>query len=414
MNNPNRDFTCVQERLQQFFEDIDNHELLSSLLSPSDLQNFIQQGIAKMLASHLQKERDFYLKQNPNDRANGYAPTRTFHFKTMPINIDRPRSRDGFYPNILPKYGRHLSTDYQQLLSNILLEARSFKSALATMKHLNMGYSESELEELLVTLDDEAKKFHHRPLDSDWFFLYADAKVIDLKDDHDTIKKAVHFLVIGVDTQAHKHVLCSSIFFGNEVLDCWKKVIQNLLERGLRRVLLLVTDDFPGLSKIITSLLPHTDHQLCTVHMLRNAKRHLPQHLFEDFVQAWRDMLNASDFDSAKKRFVDLLDKMKPHAPHFAKHLLERNNQLLAFFNYPRALHKHLYSTNLPEGINNLIENLHRNSGGHFHSQREVSIKMKLLIDRLYSSKWKKPNPTFKSKIFDLTLLFKKRFETAY
>ena len=71
-----------------------------------------------------------------------------------------PRSRNGFYPAILPKYQRYLPDDYQELLYQILLGATSFSSALRTMKGLGFSYSTEQLEELLRELEDQAKLFH--------------------------------------------------------------------------------------------------------------------------------------------------------------------------------------------------------------------------------------------------------------
>lgn len=79
--------------------------------------------------------------------------------------------------------------------------------------------------------------------------------------------------------------------------------------------------------------------------------------------------------------------------------------------NYPTQIRKHLRSTNLPEGINNMIETAQRNAGGHFHSKREIAIKMKLLIDQLSRNKWKKPSPMFKHNLSHLMRMFKQRFE---
>jgi transposase-like protein len=91
--------------------------------------------------------------------------------------------------------------------------------------------------------------------------------------------------------------------------------------------------------------------------------------------------------------------------------LEKRTAHYLAFFNYPQALRAHLRTTNLPEGLNNQIENLRRNAGGHFHSQREALIKVKLLADQLYAGPWSRVCPTVKSNLPALTRLFHQRFE---
>jgi hypothetical protein len=65
----------------------------------------------------------------------------------------------------------------------------------------------------------------------------------------------------------------------------------------------------------------------------------------------------------------------------------------------------------LPEGINNQIENLRRNAGGHFHSEREALIKMKLLTDQPHQTKWWRASPTIIAQLASLNRLFQQRFK---
>jgi transposase-like protein len=74
-------------------------------------------------------------------------------------------------------------------------------------------------------------------------------------------------------------------------------------------------------------------------------------------------------------------------------------------------MHPFLRTTNLPEGINNLIETLRRNAGGHFHSEREAQVKMKLLIDQLHQTRWKQQLRRLAPSLQELAQLFRKRFE---
>ena len=55
--------------------------------------------------------------------------------------------------------------------------------------------------------------------------------------------------------------------------------------RGLRRVLLVIHDDLPGLLKQTTGLFSGADVQLCIVHMQRNAKTHLPKAEYAEFMR---------------------------------------------------------------------------------------------------------------------------------
>jgi transposase-like protein len=328
------------------------------------------------------------------------------------VELERPRTREAFYPAVLPKHQRHLPEAYQQLLRNILLGARSFNAARRTLQALGLGYSPGQVEQLLEELHQEAKSFFTRPLGPDWLCLFMDAKIIELKDEHDQVKKAVHFLVIGITLDGKKEVITASTFWGNEVLESWRKVLIELKNRGLVRVLLMVTDDFSGLAPMIKSLFPNSDHQLCTVHLLRNAQRHLSLEEYALFKEAWREIQAASSFESAQTKFRALLEQLRPNNQAWVEHLEKRTAHYLTFLKYPTTVHPQLRSTNLPEGLNNQIENLRRNAGGHFHSQREALIKMKLLTNHLYDYKWSRGNPTFLAQLGTLNQMFRKHFET--
>ena len=409
--NTTHDSGGLQAHFDQFIEQlVQSPEMPRD--TPADLQQFLQSGFARLLHSALCKERQLHLEVHADDRANGYAPERTLHIGTTPVALERPRTRQGFYPAALPKHQRHLPGAYQQLLQHILLGARSFAAARRTLQALGLGYSPEQMDQLLEELQQEAKTFFTRPLPPDWLCLFADAKLIELKDDQDHVRQAVHFLIVGIGLDGKKELLTATSFWGHEVLEAWRKVLLDLKNRGLVRVLLLVTDDFSGLAPLLQSLFPHTDHQLCCVHLFRNAQRHLSPEDYLRFKQAWQEIYTASSFDSALAKLRDLFQQLRPHNKAFVEHLEKRATQYLNFHKYPPLLHSQLRSTNLPEGLNNLVETLRRNAGGHFHSEREVLVKMKLLADQLYDTRWRLVSAKISAQLGPLTQLFRKRFET--
>jgi transposase-like protein len=410
--NSNQSSSAVQEYVQNLSAQLQHDQFLNTLLRPEELKGFLQDAFSKLLEAALLKERQFHLQNHPEDRANGYAPERTFHIGTTPLELHRPRTRQGFYPALLPKHQRYLPDSYQDLFYSILLQAKSFKAALRTMQNLGLPYAPEQVQELLAELDQEAREFFNRPLSPDWLFLYIDAKVVELKDEHDKIKRAIHFLVIGLCPSGQKQILTAQIFWGNEELEAWRKVLINLKNRGLTRVLGIITDDFSGLAPLLKSLFPNSDHQLCCVHLFRNAHRHLSDQEFATFKQTWAEIYAASSLQTAQEKFQALLELLRPTNSAYVEHLQQRKNHYLHFMKYPQIIRSLIRTTNLPEGINNLIENLRRNAGGHFHSEREARIKLKLLSDQLLAGSWKNTNPKIGSQIPALTSLFKQRFES--
>lgn len=401
----------VQNHFEELADKFSSDPLLTQWGSPKVLKDFFIENMNELVNKQFLKEREFYLNNNPDDKANGFCPERPFQIGTMPISMNIPRSRNGFYPAILPKYQRYLPDDYQELLYQILLGATSFSSALRTMKGLGFSYSKEQLEVLLRELEDQAKLFHSRPLDTDWLFIYMDAKIIDLSDEKNNVKKAIHFIAIGITTEGYKEVLLNKIIWGRESIDAWKQALIELKNRGVTRVLMMLTDDFSGLTSLIKGLFLQTDHQLCMVHVFRNAYKHLSKEEYSDFKQIVTEIYSSSSYEVAFDKFTSLCNALKENHSAYSKHLKERTDHYLAFTRYPHELWPYIRSTNLPEGMNNLIETIKRNAGGHFHTEREMKIKMKIVIDRLHDKKWKKPSPKFKANIHELTKMFNSRFE---
>jgi len=113
-----------------------------------------------------------------------------------------------------------------------------------------------------------------------WIEKVPDAKEIEVKSGG-KVKKMVIISGIGVNMEGKKELLGSLVFEDRETLSCWREFLLDLKNRGVARVVLFVTDDFSGLIKLIQGLFPLSMHQLCIVHLIRNAKLHLSK---EEFV----------------------------------------------------------------------------------------------------------------------------------
>jgi transposase-like protein len=275
-----------------------------------------------------------------------------------------------------------------------------------------LPYKEEQIEELINELYLESQEVNNSRLSSDYYFIYIDAKVIDLKfDDEKHVTKATHFTVVAVDEDAKKHIIYCNALKGNESLKLWKEVLNNLKNRGVTRVSMIITDDFSGVANLLNSLFPETHHQLCLVHLLRNATKHLKDQDYQYFKKTLEKIYHDASYKSGYDSFIKLCDYLDNSGyKSWSKHLRERIDNYTASLHYPEEIQKHIKSTNAVEGINNDIEIYKRNSGGYFHSQRDLMVKMRIMINHKYNHKWKKTIPIFKAKIFQINNIFKKQF----
>ena len=380
----------------------------------SNLADFSLRELLSMLLSSVGlAERKAYLEHVVQDKPNGFYD-RSLQLGTIPLDVRVPRTRTGeFRPATLPPlYQRGYSEETQALLLSLLASARSLSAVKDALQKMGLSSSQQELERVTTDLVEELDLRNSRPLDPDLLAVFLDGKYIEFRDG-DRLRSACIYVIVGLRRDGKKQVLTCLPRAGRENLEDWKAVLRNLIERGLRRVLLLVQDDFSGLLPITQSLFPNTDIQLCAVHMQRNAKTHLTKPDATEFQQRWRAIKSSWNLEVANQQFEQLCDRFAKNYSSFIGELRKKRLHYLAFLNYPESIRRSLSTTNVVEAINGQLEIMRRNSGGYFHSEDTLKLKLGLAVTSLEQGRWKSPGRAICSVLHQFNAMFQSRFEAA-
>ena len=81
--------------------------------------------------------------------------------------------------------------------------------------------------------------------------------------------------------------------------------------------------------------------------------------------------------------------------------------------NYPEAIRRSFSTTNMVEAINGQLEIMRRNSGGYFHSEDILELKLGLAISSLEDGRWRSPSRSICAVLHQLNAIFQSRFEIA-
>jgi len=386
----------VQQALASGIGDFSLRELLSMLLSGV--------GLA---------ERQAYLERMAHDQPNGFYD-RSLQLGTIPLEVRVPRTRTGdFRPATLPApYLRGYPEETQTLLLGLLASARSLHAAQEALRKMGLSSSEQELERVATGLIEELELRNTRPIDPDLLAVFLDAKYVEFRDG-DRLRSAAIYVVLGLRRDGRKQVLTCLPRPGRENLEDWKLVLRGLLERGLRRVLILVHDDFSGLLPITQSLFPTSDIQLCAVHLQRNAKTHLHKNDASEFQQRWRAIKSSWNPEVAQQQFEQLCDRFAKTYPSFIAEVRKKRPHYLAFVSYPESIRRSFSTTNAVEAVNGQLEILRRNSGGYFQSEDSLKLKLGLVVCALEQQRWRSPGRSFANALSQLKTMFQARFEVA-
>jgi len=170
----------------------------------------------------------------------------------------------------------------------------------------------------------------------------------------------------------------------------WLQILNDLIKRGLKRVMVIVSDDFPGLTQAIKALFPDTDHQLCFVRMQRNIKKNMSKQDAKQFYEELTLIKRLDDYDRAVLKFEELCKTYEKK--------------------YPESVRKYIYTTNVVENINSRIELIRANTGGYFQSVKTAHMAIYVTVSRIEKNKWKEPLPLVKSALYELKQMFVKKF----
>src|SRR5262244_1319509 len=392
----------------------------ASTLAKTDIDRLLQTGLADfslrellgaLISSAGAAERNVYLQDVASDKPNGFYD-RSLQVGSIPVDIRVPRTRNGdFRPASIPEpYRRGYHQEVQSLLLGLLSSSRSLNAAKDALQKMGLSRSEQDVERVAGGLIEELELRNSRPIDPDMLALFFDGKYIELREG-DKLRTACIYIVVGLGCDGKKQVLACIARPGRENLEDWKFIQRGLIERGLRRVMIVIHDDFSGLLPITASLFPNSDVQLCVVHMQRNAKTHLSKADAVEFQQRWRAIRTCWDVELANVQFEELCDRFAKANPTWIAELRKKREHYLAFLKYPEYMRKSFSTTNVVEAVNGQLEIMRRNSGGYFHSQDTLKFKRGLAITSLENGKWRIPNHRVYSVLSQLNAMFQSRFE---
>ena len=157
-------------------------------------------------------------------------------------------------------------------------------------------------------------------------------------------------IVMGVRADGQKMLLAVKRM-GGESTEAWRTVLDDLIQRGLRRPEFVIVDGAPGLEKALASLWSDLLVQRCTVHKLRNLIGHAPKRLAEEVASDFSDMIYASNAKEVSTRRKAFIRKWRLKCRAVADSLEEAGELLFTFTRLPAAQWKSARTTNAIERL---------------------------------------------------------------
>jgi transposase-like protein len=175
---------------------------------------------------------------------------------------------------------------------------------------------------------------------------------------------------------------------GSERSESWESFFQNMLNRGLRQPLLIISDGSKGIISAITKKFPRAQRQRCIAHKIRNILSKLPRDAQSMFKERLRSIYYAPDMETAKTLAAKLVNDYGDTYASAIKCFNDDLSACLQHLDYPEGHRRNIRTTNLIERA--FVEEKRRTKiiPEHAHEKGAVGLVFAVLIRA--SKSWRK------------------------
>lgn len=369
-------------------------DILQTLATKGDLNELFRSHLELAVNTLLRTELTAFLDYEKYDRIGFHSGNsrngsydRTVKTEYGELHLQIPRDRNGeFKQQTLPAYKRTNGTLEETVIH--LFQKGITMSEIADLIEKMYGhhYTPQTMSNMTKVFTEEVSAFKKRKLNSHYAVIYLDATYIPLK--RKTVEKEAIHIAVGIRPDGAKEVLGYAIA-PNESTVTWKEILEDLSDRGVKDVLLFVTDGLKGIKDTIHHVFPQAAYQHCCVHVSRNISSKVRVADRKEICEDFKTIYQADSRETALEARLAFSEKWRSSYSKLAKSILENDN-LLTFYDFPLSIRRSLYSTNLIESFNKQIKK---------YSRRKEQFQNEESMDRFLVSRFDTYNQKFLTRI---------------
>jgi putative transposase len=322
--------------------------------------DFLKEVVRRIIQELMEEERDqqvgvlSHQRDNTKRKANrnGYKP-RSFNTRVGNLLLAKPQIREfAFQTQLFENYQR----SEKALLANICQMIKDGVSTNRVKKIVgklspDLTYSKSTVSRIIQELDPQIRRWQEEKLKDHYLYLFTDAVYFYVRVNHQVVSSPV-LITIGIDQNGYRKILGVDMAF-EESYQSYLNHLNKIKDKGLKKVDLTISDDHKGLIKAQQEVFPHTAHQRCICHFMRNVLSCVPYKEKAKLAEYLKQIFNSPNRQMATT-IAQMIAQKYQTSYHKVSGMLEEELEFtLTYLGYPEHHRRKIRTTNLIEGVIN-------------------------------------------------------------
>jgi transposase-like protein len=163
-----------------------------------------------------------------------------------------------------------------------------------------------------------------------------------------------------------------------------------------------------GFPQAIAAVYPHTQVQLCIVHLIRNCLRYVPWKDSKAVITDLKPIYQAATLAEAESALPAFAHKWDAQYPAISQIWLRHWEDIIPLFDYPMHIRKIIYTTNAIESLNHSLRKVIKTKA--VFPDEESVLKLVYLAMHNIAKRWNRPIQNWKAALSHFAILFPERF----
>ena len=305
---------------------------------------------------------------------NGYKE-RSLKTRVGELRLKKPQFREiPFQTKVFDRYSR-----VEKALINAIVE--SYLQGVSTRRIQDivsrLGIEElsaSSVSRIAKELDEKVEEFLKRPIEHPIHYLFVDASYFKVRTDSRYVTKAF-LVVMGIRDDGYREILGARIADGEDEI-FWSGLFQDLADRGLSGVKLVISDGHKGIQKAVEKSFLGASWQMCHVHLVRAVLRNVAKKYHQEIA----DKIKIALEDETKMQ--ELILELEGRGYSKAADTLEHFRfSLWNYRSFSREHWRRIRTTNGLERINKELKRRTRVVGAFPSDKSFMRLGVSILID---------------------------------